>query len=505
MIKNVRLKSLDKGLIIVLVGYLIFSFFMITKYPQEQVEASWTMILPYTLVTEGKLAEPILKGRIDARGEHSLAPAIVQPVLLAGVYKIFGFGSLQSKALSIFAGFFLILLTYFFTKKYYDNTIALLAIIILASDNILFITSRMLRPDIFLALFGTAAFFILLHGLETKSLRAFAVSGSLMGISFYTHPNSFLILVAILIVFCWRYRLSVILSKEFWIFCLFCLIAFMPYAVYVIKEDYANNFSHFIAQLGDRAAALEGNYLKNYLAEWTRYRHYTYFPKRILIFLVQVGALVYAVLSKGKIDKYLAVFVFVFVFFIPAWNPGNPTARYFIVLIPSISILVSKLFIDLLRKFSVPEFNTLGTWEKRSRALVGAIIFFFLLNQIGGNVYLLWKHKDNHFDSFITEIKNTIPKGSKIWGSVAFWIGLYDDYRYITQLSPYAAIEEFQPDYAILYDSSVWAIESKSKILAKKMELLCSQRGTFIKRIENKFYGNIEIYKINWDANDFKR
>ncbi|MDD1779548.1 MAG: hypothetical protein LUQ65_15400, partial [Candidatus Helarchaeota archaeon] len=216
------------------------------------------------------------------------------------------------------------------------------------------------------------------------------------------------------------------------------------------------------------------------------------------------GALVYAVLSKDKIDKYLALFVAVFVFLIPVWNPGNLNSRYLIVLIPGVSILVSKLFIDFLRKVGGPKFNTVGIRKNGLCAVVGAILILFFLNQFGGDLYVLWKNKDNHFDSFVSEIKDTIPKGSKIWGSVAFWIGLYD-YPYITQLSPYAAVEEFKPDYAIVFDSSVWEMESKPKSLARRIELLCSQRGTFIKRIENKYYGNIEIYKIDWVANNFKR
>ncbi|MFX0196248.1 MAG: hypothetical protein ACFFCW_09020, partial [Candidatus Hodarchaeota archaeon] len=303
-------------------------------------------------------------------------------------------------------------------------------------------------------------------------------------------------------------KFSMIVSKTFWVFSLFCLIAFAPYAVYVIVQDYANNFSHFISQLGGRAGFLEESYLQNYFAEYERYSSYIYFPRRVLIFIIQVVAVVYAGLSTRRIDRYLFVLILVYLVLLPAWNPANRTPRYFMTFIPPLSILVSKLFIDFSRKIDLTKFKTLIFKKRITYALAGIVMLLFFINQIGGNIYILWKHKDNRYNSFIAEIKNTIPEGSRIWGSLAFWIGLHN-YPYLTQVSPYEEVEKFKPQYAILYDSSIWGglsstVGRKDETVAKysnirnKMEELCSRRGTSMKRIENKYYGNIEIYEINW-------
>ncbi len=248
------LKIVDKPLAVILLVYLLFSFFMITKFPKVWIDASLYASTPYTLVMEGRLANPILRG--SSIVEHDLLPDIAQKVLLAGTYKIFGFGLAQSRALSIFAGFLLILVTYWFAKNYYNQKIATLAIILLVFDNVFFVSARTVRPDIFVALFTTAAYFALLHGLHNKSLKYFAFSGMCVGVSLYTHPNSFLVLIAILLVFLYEYGFSVIRSREFWVFSLFTLIAFTPYAIYVIKEDYGNNFAHFRGQIGTKGKFL---------------------------------------------------------------------------------------------------------------------------------------------------------------------------------------------------------------------------------------------------------
>jgi hypothetical protein len=80
----------------------------------------------------------------------------------------------------------------------------------------------------------------------------------------------------------------------------------------------------------------------------------------------------------------------------------------------------------------------------------------------------------------------------------------------LTEASPYAVVEEFKPEYAILYDSSIWGQKSATtdrwdetvnvyRKIREKMESLCSAKGFFVERIKDEFYGNVEIYRINWD------
>jgi hypothetical protein len=507
--RTLSLNRIDKTLAIILLIYLCFSFFMIKKFPRVWIDTAWCSIAPYTLATEGKLANPLLKGKFEGLTEHLLTPQVAHKVLLAGVYEIFGFGLVQSRALSIFAGFCLIVATFCFARKYYDVTTAALAAILLATDNVFFVTARSIREDILVAFFAMTGFFLFIHALHNGSLKFHALSGAFIGVSLYTHPNSFLVLIAIVILYFARYRLSVILAKEFWVFSLFCLVGFLPYALYVIREDSGNNFSHFLSQVGRNTEYIKRDFLKDFLNEYRRYDNYIYFPNRLLIFLVQAGVLIYAFLSKRKVDRYILALIVTFVLLLPFWNPGNTTSRYFIVFIPALCILVSASFLDFFRSINTSAVSALKFQSKLKYTMMGLLFALFLVNQTAGDIYILWKHRDNDFNRFISQIRSTIPENTRIWGSLTFWMGLHT-YPYLSQISPYEEVLRFRPEYAILYDSETWGDVSATvgrkantaqawAEIRTKMEKLCEQRGTAIKQIHNKFYGDIVIYRINWN------
>ena len=131
----------------------------------------------------------------------------------------------------------------------------------------------------------------------------------------------------------------------------------------------------------------------------------------------------------------------------------------------------------------------------------------FLLNQISGDLYILWKHKDNNFYFFINEIKSTIPKDAKILGAMDLWLGLYD-YEYITLRSP-EHIENSKPEFVILNDVNTWGLSSSTvgrrqqrgkymNYILIYLTELCEEKGILLRKIEDKFYGSVEIFRIVW-------
>jgi hypothetical protein len=193
---------------------------------------------------------------------------------------------------------------------------------------------------------------------------------------------------------------------------------------------------------------------------------------------------------------------------LPLWNPGNKTSRYFIPLIPVISILVASFIADF---FAIIK-NTFR--EKMSLHRLGAILIvttisIYAVNQAGGNAYILWKHRGNDYYSFIAELKAAIPKNSKIWGATTFWLGL-NEYDYVTQTTPFEEIKRFKPDYVLLYDSGLWGGASSTvgrkdntkkayKEIRENMERVRLENGTLVKTLKNKFYGDVHIYKVEWN------
>jgi hypothetical protein len=128
---------------------------------------------------------------------------------------------------------------------------------------------------------------------------------------------------------------------------------------------------------------------------------------------------------------------------------------------------------------------------------------------VAGDAYILWKHRDNDYYGFVENIRETIPEGKRVWGSISFWIGLHD-YPYRSQITPYADVLAFEPEFVILYDHDTWGEVSATvgrrierngvyDEIRSLMEKLCVENGEFVRRIDDRYYGNVEIFQICWD------
>ncbi|MFC2144334.1 ArnT family glycosyltransferase [Acidobacteriota bacterium] len=500
------LGRIDRLLAVLIIIYLCASSILLQRFPKVWTDTCWTMIESVTLVEEGRFVNPMMPRQ--GLDKHFLAPQIVPRLALAGVYSVWGVGLFQSRALSVLAGLGIVIATYLFTRRYFGRGTAFIAGFLLIFDNIFFLVSRSVRDDIFVALFSVCGFFLFVYAVKEASRWSFALSGALMGISLYTHPNSAVVLFTIFLLFLIRDRLRFIFSVDFWIFIVSCLVLFSPYVIYVIYSDASNGFNDFIAQLGPNIAYSSRSVALDFLSGFVRVVRYIHFPFRIYIFIFQIFSLIFFWKNHKIVNRFLVIFVICFSLILPFWNPSNTTPRYFIIITPVLSIIVAEFIMSLYRKRSgFGKFS--GKLHFDSRVLAVFLGGAFFLNQFLGDVTILWRHRDNDYHKFVSEIRNVVPRGSRVWGSVAFWLGMRD-YPYRSQLTPLADIIEFRPEYVILYDSEIWGNKSVIvgtpleppegwKVTREAMEGLCGASGRRVAIIEDRFYGDIEIYRVQWD------
>lgn len=69
-------KILTKLLLLVFV-YLVLSLSLLERFPRTWVDESWGAITGYTLLTEGRLGNPILSGR-SGLAKHFLQPRLTE-------------------------------------------------------------------------------------------------------------------------------------------------------------------------------------------------------------------------------------------------------------------------------------------------------------------------------------------------------------------------------------------------------------------------------------------
>ena len=107
--------------------FIIISIFLaISAYKLDLrvvMDEPWLCAPGYSLITQGRFAIPQYRDSSGGHDKFFLAFPL-QQLLLAGVFKIFGLGIIQARALSVFFGALVVVFTYLLAKHLFDEKIA---------------------------------------------------------------------------------------------------------------------------------------------------------------------------------------------------------------------------------------------------------------------------------------------------------------------------------------------------------------------------------------------
>lgn len=168
----------------------------------------------HVLSVTGALRNPILESAgidylrgID-RALYWMAPMGV--VLQAGAFKVFGFGLLVQRELSVVCGLGALLLWYLALRSLAPDRVAALATVILSADFVFGGLSSLGRSDIISLFFAMAALAGYMHWRERSLTLALAVANTACALSGMVHPNggiAAVLSVAVLALYLDRTRL----------------------------------------------------------------------------------------------------------------------------------------------------------------------------------------------------------------------------------------------------------------------------------------------------------
>jgi hypothetical protein len=502
-------QSLNKLFLLLLAVYGVLMLVWIDTGPKVWVDESWEAIPGSRLAFEGRIDNPVLSGSL-AREEHLLDPQMTYYALLAGAFKIIGFGIYAGRFVSVVAGLFAVLLTFLLARRYFGDVVGLLAAVMLMINNVAFVSAATIRPEAAVAAITLAALYFLLRGLDEERHGFIALSGLLIGIGLHVHPNSALGAMSLIVVLLVHQGPSVVLRSLFWLFAAYLVIGFLPYAIYVFLEDAGNGFEHFMLQISNRAQPLaEGNVLlRTIQAEISRYTQYVFFPKRVLIALLEAAAILWALFRGDRASRLLAIVVLVHLALFP-FLIVNKTARYLTVLMPMASILVAVLLCNFASVTKRPWREIPGRIRGAGLpALVCVLLSLgYLGNQFAGDAWLVWKNRHNDYADFTARLDEHIPDSARVWGSMTFWVGLHE-HPYRTQYTYTKDLETFRPEYVIMYDGDIWKrqggvtgrerVNSEHQEVRERIEGLVAEKGSFVAKVEDPVYGVVEIHRIDW-------
>ncbi|MBP1686819.1 MAG: hypothetical protein H6Q33_2962 [Deltaproteobacteria bacterium] len=131
-----------------------------------------------------------------------------------------------------------VLMVWIWVRRWWDNQMALLAALFLAIQLEHVYWSRVALPNIDAPLHGAAVLWALAWALETQSQRAWAVLGTLLGLTFYLYMGTKLNLVAAGVVLAglWLTRLATVPLRRVALMACFCGLVMAP-ALWAIHQD----------------------------------------------------------------------------------------------------------------------------------------------------------------------------------------------------------------------------------------------------------------------------
>jgi 4-amino-4-deoxy-L-arabinose transferase-like glycosyltransferase len=483
-------------------------------FPKTWMDEAWDSTTAYSFQNDGTFRNvTLVSPEWGNQDVHFLQPRIFSNIVTAPFFSLFGLGVVQGRLASVLAGAFAVVGTYMLARTMGSFFFASICSIFLILDNLFFVTTRTIRPEIFVTALVIWAFYLLINaGTDFKKLFT---GGLLLGVSLYTHPNAALALLALLMIvfvqISWREYGRVLIPLL-----LGLAIGVLPYALYVLAQDGANHFRDFWLQIHQRADVLTDTraYLKTaFVLEIERYQSYIFFPYRLLIFLIQLAALAFAFYERReKFNRAALIFVMVHILLFPVLI-SNKTPRYMTVLMPILVILVMRMIWSMAGwKFNNSPHEAFNSISKLSRSTViplGLALILFA-NQAAGNAWAMWQSRQCDFPTLAEQMRVIVPADSKVWGPMTFWLIFYD-YHYRTQITikDDETMREFQPDYVVIGDSEIWGNQkgvtkrvdpyyAKLEPVRIMLTRLVAERGRLAGSISNNCYGDIEIYKLQW-------
>src|SRR5262245_45434895 len=196
---------------VVVVLYLCGTLAYIDRFPAVSQDEPWIASSGYKLATVGALGSDLFSG-YHGMDQHHFVQMPVYPILQAAIFRAFGLGVVQMRALSIAFGLALVFATYAVGREIGGERLGVLAAALAIVQSLtaptivrpigilLLDSARMNRYDIAVPVFGLAALFVVLRAASGRRPVSYVLAGCLAGLSGLSHLYGAFWLPALVVV-----------------------------------------------------------------------------------------------------------------------------------------------------------------------------------------------------------------------------------------------------------------------------------------------------------------
>lgn len=419
MISQKRFKTI---IITIALGFILINLIGLDRSPVVWIDEVAMNDPAKELAQHGVLRSSVFAGESGFESVYLWVPP-GQPLVIAIVYKIFGFGIWQTRVPVLVFGALLIIALSVLSKRLFQNSLAAMSTAVLFALDPQFVqTARAARMDAQCLLFALIAvmFFLKMKKESGIDVKMLFVSGLMLGCAWLTSP----------IVSPWGISLALLIFleckgspwKSLIAFAMGVLIPCAVWIAYALQTPQA--FQEQFIPL------VQGHFPKSSIfgrvfEEFERYGHvYQHVP---FLLLAYVASLIWMLLSNWVVRtnkiRIFTLFVFPFLFntFFMNKQGGFYTLHTNIILSITAGVLISYL--------SDARLHLLTKTKRVLTMLVIGTLFMnvFFVSILGRFITLAYQWDARDYSIVETAVREHIPKGSIVWGAAEIWYAVEEN------------------------------------------------------------------------------
>ncbi|MGD0859201.1 MAG: glycosyltransferase family 39 protein [Terracidiphilus sp.] len=454
-------------------------------------DESWYAATGYSIAHGNGVANPAigpndLENRFDARPPGTA-------MVIAAAFRLFGTGQIPARLGSILSGLAIILLTYRLARDFIGQQGALVAAFLVATDNLIVLTSRTARPEA-LTTMAILSSLLAMKQYARKDRVAWAflsglliAAGTMFHITVLGYIVSFGILAIVLdrgrggfpprgaIAYAFGYALG-LLPFTAWI-----LTAPMGRAG--LREEYLSRavgvslWSKFL-QEGHRYSDLLGlNMLHGHGLESIPVR----LP--IPLFFLAASFLLW------KLRRHWFYLELLLLAPTVLWliDTANKSSRYLALIAPLFALAIGAAVAA----------------SSPSRRLHRAVLFLSCLAvaaQMSANFLLLRAARNADYSKVAAELRSVIPPGQTAYGTITFWLALHDrTFISYERTGPWMAANQFHARYFIAGDRVMTGgLPTDEAFIADLNRHLAEviAQSKLVGHFPDPYYGDLKVYEL---------
>jgi 4-amino-4-deoxy-L-arabinose transferase-like glycosyltransferase len=432
---------------VAVVLYLCGTLAWIDRFPAVSQDEPWIASSGYKLATAGALGSDLFSG-YHGMDQHHFVQMPVYPVLQAAVFRIFGLGVVQMRALSVVFGLALLLAIHGAGREIGGERLGVLAAALAVVQSLtastavrpigilLLDSARMNRYDIAVPVFGLAALWVVLRETPGRRSLSYCLAGCLAGLSGLSHLYGAFWLPTLIVFLVLSggpgrstFRAAGLLIAGF-------ALVWLPWAIWV-----GLHWSDYVAQMRTVGSRFDifspAFYRVNVISGdgpmsigWAVQTLRGLPLRRVGAWTLAIAAPIatWLLIRRGQartagelaLLTATAIQCLLFVALLEV-----KSINYMIALWPLGALMEAWLIISL--------------WDRRRAALRGLIVAVCGAVAIEGGVRLFAAAGDarhtTSYDWFERQVAGCIPAGSLVLGFQHYWLGLHD-FPYRTWLLP---------------------------------------------------------------------